>query len=87
MNLITRNALRHVYDALQARERLADSENISNLKLFYSGLISEYCSSEKSGQCFIAPLTGQDVENFYAQTMSNEDFVDLINTKVRLIAT
>ena len=85
MDLVTRNVLRHVYEALLARKRQADSGNISNLQLFYNRLISEYCASEKRGQCLVVPLTGQDVDDFYSRKMPREMFVELVRTKVRLL--
>ena len=53
MDLVTSNVLRHVYEVLHARKRLADSGNISNLQLFYNRLTREYSetrSDKKSGQ-------------------------------------
>lgn len=84
MDLVTRNALKHVYEALLARNRLANSGNVSNLQLFYNCLMSEYSASEKKSQCFIVPLTGLDVDNFYAQKIPREVFVELFRTKVRI---
>ena len=84
MDWVTRNALKHVYEALQVRKRLANSGNVSNFQLFYNCLMSEYSASEKKSQCLIVPLTGLDVDNFYAQRMSREDFVELLRTKVRI---
>ena len=46
--------------------------------------MSEYSASEKKSQCLIVPLTGLDVDRFYAQKMSLEDFVELLRTKVRI---
>lgn len=83
MDLVTRNVLRHVYEALLARKRLADNGNISNLQLFYNRLMSEHSTSEKKSQCFVVPLTGQDIDDFYAKKISREAFVDLVRTKVR----
>jgi len=85
MDLVTRNALRHVYEALQARRRLADNGNISNLQLFYNRLISEYCASDKKGQRLLVPLTGQNVDDFYSRKMTREAFVEIICTNVRLM--
>ena len=45
--------------------------------------MSKYSASEKKSQCFIVPLTGLDVDNFYAQKMSREVFLQLLRTKVR----
>ena len=81
MELVSRNVLRHVYGVLQARKRLADTDNISNLQLFYNRIMSEY-SAQKKGQCLVVPLTGQDVDDFYSHRMSREDFVEIIRTKV-----
>ena len=85
MDLVTCNVLRHVYEALQDRKRMADSGNISNLQLFYNRLISEYCATEKKSQCLVVPLTGQDVDNFYSRKMTREMFVEVVRTKVRLV--
>lgn len=84
MDLVTRNALKHVYEALQVRKRLANSGNVSNFQLFYNCLMSEYSASEKKSQSLIVPLTGLDVDNFYAQKMPREAFVELFRTKVRI---
>ena len=85
MELVTRNALKHVYEALQARKRQADRGNISNLQLFYNRVMSEYCASEKSrSQSSVIPLTGQDVDNFYARKMTREIFVEVVRIKVRI---
>ena len=82
MDLVTRNVLKYVYDALQSRKRMADSGNISNLQLFYNRLISEYVASDKKGQCFLVPLTGEDVDDFYSRKMKRVNFVEIIRTKV-----
>ena len=84
MELVTRNALKHVYEALQSRKRQANRGNISNLQLFYNRLMSEYCASEKRSQCSVIPLTGQDVDNFYARKMTREVFVEVFHIKVRI---
>lgn len=86
MDPVTRNVLRHVYEALQSRKRMADIGNISNLQLFYNRLISEYCASDKKGQCLVVPLTGQDVDDFYSQKMTREGFVEVIRSKVRFVS-
>lgn len=85
MDPVTRNVLRHVYEALQDRKRMADSGNVSNLQLFYNRLISEYCATEKKAQCLVVPLTGQDVDDFYSRKMTREMFVEVVRTKVRLV--
>ena len=82
MELVTRNVLRHVYEALQSRKRMSDSGNVSHLQLFYNRLISEYCASDKKGQFLVVPLTGQDVDDFYSRRMKRDQFVELIRTKV-----
>ena len=82
MELATRNVLKHVYDTLLSRKRIADSGNISNFQLFYNRLISEYVASDKKGQCLVVPLTGQDVDDFYSRKMKRENFVEIIRTKV-----
>ena len=106
MDLVTSNVLRHVYEVLHARKRLADTGNISNLQLFYNRLTSEYSGpsetrSDKKSQwqrisiyqstgCQseshrgVLPLTGQDVDDFYAGKMTREGFLEVIRTKVRL---
>ena len=109
MDLVTSNVLRHVYEVLHARKRLADTGKISNLQLFYNRLTREYSGpsetrSEKKSQwqwslslsiyqstsqpeshrCVIVPLTGQDVDDFYAGTMTREGFLEVIHTKVRV---
>ena len=83
MDLVTRNALRYVYEALLARKRLADNGNTSYLQLFYNRLMSEYSVLEKKGQCYIVPLTVRDVDDFYARKMTRENFVEVVRTKVR----
>ena len=85
MDPVTRNVLRHVYEALQDHKRMADSGNVSNLQLFYNRLISEYCATEKKGQCLVVPLTGQDVDDFYTRKMTREMFVEVVRTKVQLV--
>ena len=82
MELVTRNALNHVYEALQARKRQADYGNVSNLQLFYNRLMNEYCMSEKRSHCPVLPLTGQDVDNFYARKMTRGIFVEVVRMKV-----
>lgn len=82
MDLVTRNVLKHVYDALQSRQRISDSENISNLQLFYDRLISEYLTSDEKGQEPVLLLTEQDVDEFYSQKMNPDDFAKMILTKV-----
>ena len=82
MDLVTRNVLKHVYDAILSRKRMADNGNISNLQLFYNRLISEYCASDKKSQCLVVPLTGQDVDDFYSRKMKRDNFVEIIRTKV-----
>ena len=82
MDQVTRNVLRHVYEALLSRPRMADSGNISNLQLFYNRLISEHCASDKKGQLLVVPLTGQDVDDFYSRKMKREQFVEVIRSKV-----
>ena len=82
MDLVSRNVLRHVYEALLTRKRKADSGNISNLQLFYNQLTRAYRTSEKRGQCLLVPLTGQDVDDFYARQISQETFVELVRIKV-----
>ena len=84
MELIWRNVMRHVYEVLQRRRRLADNGNISNLQSFYNRVMSEYSvSAEKKGQYHVVPLTGQDVDDFYSHSMSQEDFTEIVRTKVR----
>ena len=83
MDLETSNALKHVYGELQVRRRLAASDNISNFQLFYNRLMSEYSTPEKKSQSLIVPLTGLEVDNFYARRISREAFLELIRTKVR----
>ena len=105
MEIVTKNVLRHVYEALQVRKRLADNCNISNLQLFYNRLMREYSAAssaeKKSGQWFltstiyqstsqsaaesqgvIPPLSERDVDNFYAQRMTREEFLEIIYTRV-----
>ena len=49
MDLVTNNVLRHLYEALHARKRLADSGgNISNLQLFYNRLTREYSGASET---------------------------------------
>ena len=81
MEVVWRNVLRHVYEVLQRRRRLADSDNISNLQLFYNRVMG-VTVSEKKGQCLVVPLTGQDVDDFYSHKMSQEDFIEIVRTKV-----
>ena len=81
MELVWRNVLRHVYEVLQRRRRLADSDDISDLQLFYNRVMGVMVS-EKKGQCLIVPLTGQDVDDFYSHKMSQEDFIEIVRTKV-----
>ena len=85
MEMVWRNVLRHVYEVLQRRKRLADSDNVSNLQLFYNLVMSEYSatiSAEKKRQSLVVPLTGQDVDDFYSHKMSQEDFIEIICIKV-----
>ena len=90
MELVTRNVLRHVYEALQDRRfprRLSDmySDNTSNLQLFYNRVMSEYSSvsAEKKAQPYLVVpgLFRQDVDDFHK--MSQEDFIEIFRTKVR----
>ena len=83
--LVTRNVLRHVYEALLQRRRLANGYNIPNLQLLYNRLTSEYFNSvpaEKKGQCHVVQLTGQEVDDFYSHRMSQADFIEIFRNKV-----
>ena len=85
MEMVWRNVLRHVYEVLLRGKRLAGSDNISNLQLFYNRVMSEYSvtvSAEKKGQSLVLPLTGQDLDDFYSYKMSREDFIEIIRIKV-----
>ena len=82
MDITTRNVLRHVYEALKSRERLATNANLSNLQLFYNRLLSDYSAAEKRSTCLIVPLTGQDVDDFYSGKMTREAFVEIVRSKV-----
>lgn len=81
MDLVTRNAMKHVYEALQVRKRmtrLLDGSTISTLKLFCNNLISE-CTSEKK----LVLMTEKDVDDFYEKRMARETFAEIVCTKVR----
>ena len=90
MEIIWRNVLGHVYEVLQRRKRLPNNDNISNLLLFYNLVMSEYAttiSAEKKRQGLVVPLTGQDVDDFYSHRMSQEDFIEIVRTKVCINVT
>jgi len=85
MDVTTRNVLRHVYEALKDRERLATNANFSNLQLYYNRLLSDYsAAAEKRATCLIVPLTGQDVDDFYSGKMTRETFVEVVRSKVSM---
>jgi len=82
MDITSGNVLRHVYEALKDRDRLATNANLSNLQLFYNRLLSDYSAAEKRSTCLIVPLTGQDVDDFYSGKMTRENFVEVVRSKV-----
>ena len=82
MDLVTRNVLKHVFEALQARRkmiRLADGSTISCLTQFCNNLVSKCCEFEKK----LTLMTEKNVDDFYAQRMTREVFTEIIHTKVK----